>query len=101
MSDDSVFLALYVDWQTVTGSVERWGYCINFGVANPPALEAKLRAGSRVIIHDMELRCEAILERSSCGGQWFGIPIPETSRDLEPGEFERLEAAMKRAASEI
>ena len=101
MSDDSVFLALYVDWQTVTGSVERWGYCINFGVANSPALEAKLRAGSRVIIHDMELRCEAILERSSCGGQWFGIPIPETSRDLEPGEFERLEAAMKRAASEI
>ena len=102
MSDDPVLLPLYADWNTLMGSDDgREAYCIYFGVANPPALETKLKVGTRVIIHDVELRCEAILERSSWRGQWLGVLTPESRfEDLVPGEFERLRAATKRAAYE-
>ena len=100
MSDDPAALALYVDWNTDTGTDDGQGaYCIYFGVANPPALEAKLKVGSTVIMHDEELRCEGILHRSSWRGQWLGVPTPESRfEELVPGEYERLRAATKRAA---
>ncbi|MBS0219457.1 MAG: hypothetical protein JSR91_01825 [Proteobacteria bacterium] len=102
MSDDPAPLPLYVDWNTDTGTDDgRTAYCINFGVSNPLALESKLKAGTKVIIHDVELRCEAILERSSWRGQWLGVPTPEsTFEELAPGEYECLLAATKRAADE-
>ncbi|MBS0219458.1 MAG: hypothetical protein JSR91_01830 [Proteobacteria bacterium] len=102
MSHDPAPLALYVDFNGLTVSDDgREAYWINFGVANPPALEAKLRAGSRIIIHDEELRHEAILERSEWAGRWVGVLTPEVMfKDLEPGEYERLKAATKRAADE-
>lgn len=101
MSDDLALLPLYVDWNTNTGTDDDQGaYCVNFGVANPVALEAKLKVGSRVIAHDEELRCEAILHRSNWRGQWLAVVISGTCRDLEPGEYERLWAATKRAIDE-
>jgi hypothetical protein len=103
MSDDPALLPLYVDWNTNTATDDGQGaYGIYFGVANPPALEAKLKVGSKVIMHDMELRCEGILHRSSWRGQWLGVPTPESRfEELEPGEYERLEAETKRAADEV
>jgi len=102
MNPDPALLALYVDFNGLTGSDDgREAYWINFGVANPPALEAKLKAGSRIIIHDSELWCEAVLERSGWAERWIGVLTQEaTFKDLEPGAFERLETATKRAADE-
>lgn len=101
MNPDPALLALYVDWNTDTGTDDgRTAYCVNFGVSNPLALEAKLKAGPKVIIYDEELRCEAILERSSWRGQWLAVVISDTCRDLVPGEYERLLAATKQAADE-
>ena len=74
---------------------------IIIGKMVPEALATKLESGSRVVLFDEETRCEGVLRHGKWLKGWVADLIPDTIRDLQIGEFERLTVAMKRAALRI